>query len=193
MPLLDALGGLVAWLQAARVPGVIIGGVAVSLLGRPRVTRDVDAVVLLEERGWSQFLSLGTRFGFKPRGPDTIKFARKSRVLLVRHEASRIDVDVVFGALPFERKLVEGARWVVVEGVRLPLPRPEDLIIMKAVAHRPRDLADIESLLDAHPKLDLQRIRRWVRQFSNALAMPDIMSDLENILNRYHGKRKKKL
>ncbi len=43
VPLLDALRDLAAWLRTAKVPGLVMGGVAVSLLGRPRVTKDVDA------------------------------------------------------------------------------------------------------------------------------------------------------
>lgn len=60
-PLLAALRDLVAWLQAERVPGVVIGGVAASLLGRPRVTRDVDAVVLLDDARWEGFLAAGAQ------------------------------------------------------------------------------------------------------------------------------------
>jgi hypothetical protein len=183
-PLLAALGDLVTWLQAAQVPGVIIGGVAASLLGRPRVTRDIDALVLLDEADWARFLAMGEQLGFEPRRPDALDFAQQARVLLVQHARSGIDVDMVFGALPFEEEAVANAVWVDVVGIRLPLPAPEDLIIMKAVAHRPRDLGDIEAVLDAHPKLDRQRVRRWVREFSMALGMPDVLSDLEKVLNK---------
>jgi len=55
---------------------------------------------------------------------------------------------------------------------------------MKAVAHRARDLADIQSVMDAHPKLNLRKIRRWVKEFSTAIDMPDISNDLETILAR---------
>lgn len=189
-PLLAALRGLVGWLQASNVSGLVIGGVAASLLGRPRVTRDVDAVVLLEEKEWSTFLATGVRYGFVPRLSNPLEFAKKARILLVRHESSGIDVDIAFGALPFEREAISQSRWIDVGGVRLPLPTPENLIIMKAVAHRPRDLADIESILDVHSKLNLKRVRRWVRQFSDALEMSEIFKDLETILAR-RRKRKK--
>ena len=178
-----------AWLRAAKVSGVIIGGVAASLLGRPRVTRDVDVLVFLESEAWADFLSLGARFGFKPRRPDATQFAHRVHVLLVHHQPSRVDVDIVFGSLPFEKELVARAKWINIGGVRIPLPLPEDLIVMKAVAHRPRDMADIESVLDAHPKLNIRRILRWAREFSSALDMPEILSDLEDILAR---RRKKK-
>lgn len=183
-PLLAALGDLVAWLEAAHISGVIIGGVAASLLGRPRVTRDVDALVLVSEKRWKEFLKLGTRHGFHPRRKDALAFAHKARVLLVTHKPSSIDADIVFGALPFEEEAIARALWIEVAGVRVPLPVPEDLVIMKAVAHRPRDMGDIEAILDAHPKLDRKKVRRWVREFSSALGMPDILRDLDAILKK---------
>lgn len=183
-PLLAALRDLVVWLQAEHVPGVVIGGVAASLLGRPRATRDIDAMVLLAEDSWERFLLSGARFGFVPRRLDTLAFARQTRVLLVHHEPSGIDADIVFGRLPFEEEAIARVVSVDLGGVSVPLATPEDLIIMKAVAHRPRDLADIESLLDAHAHLDLRRVRRWVRKFSDALDMPGLFNDLEIILSR---------
>jgi predicted nucleotidyltransferase len=105
-------------------------------------------------------------------------------VLLVRHEQSGIDVDVSFGSLPFEKELIARAVYLEVGGARIPMPTIEDLIITKAVAHRSRDLADIESLVELHSQLDVARILRWVREFADALEMPELLSDLEEILNR---------
>lgn len=190
VPLLAALRDLGAWFQDAPTPGMVIGGVAASLLGRPRVTRDIDALVLLDESEWKAFLAKGARFGFVPRLSDALTFARQARVLLVRHEASGIDLDIAFGALPFEEEAVARTVWRDVGGVRIPLPLPEDLLIMKAVAHRPRDMADIESILDAQPKLDLPRVRRWVREFSAALETPELLRDFNALVAR-RRKRKK--
>jgi len=178
------LGDLVAWWQSQHVPGLVIGGLAVALLGRPRVTRDVDALVLLAEERWPAFLDAGRAFGFVPRQPDALAFAREARVLLVRHQPTGIDVDVALGCLPFEEEAVARARVVQVAGVSVPLPTPEDLIIMKAVAHRERDLLDIEGLLAAHPDLDLRRVRRWVRAFADALETPKLYNDLRQRLSR---------
>lgn len=44
VPLLGVLRDLVARWKAGKVPGVVIGGLAASLMGRPRLTRGVDAV-----------------------------------------------------------------------------------------------------------------------------------------------------
>ena len=39
------------------------------------------------------------------------------------------------------------------------LPTPEDLIIMKAIAHRPKDLVAIGTITDKYPDLDKKRIK----------------------------------
>src|SRR3990172_337990 len=183
-PLLSALRDLVAWSQKEHIRSVIIGGVAASLLGRPRLTRDIDAVVLLDSKRWKKFLTVGQQFGFEPRIQDPLIFARKNRILLVNHKPSGIDVDISLGALPFEEEAIERAVSSEVAGVNIPLPTPEDLIIMKAVAHRPIDMIDIQAVLDVHPDLDLHRIRRWVKEFSEVLEMPEILNDLERILGQ---------
>lgn len=183
-PLLTILRHLVAWLQAGKVQGVVIGGVAASLWGRPRLTRDVDALVLLKEGRWGEFLAAGAGHGFLPRRADALAFARETRVLLVRHGESGIDLDLVFGSLPFEKEAVIRAKWVDLGGVAIPLSSPEDLIIMKAVAHRPRDLEDIAAILAAQPGLNVRRVRRWLREFSGALEMPEILNDLEALLSQ---------
>ena len=143
-PLVAALRDLISWFESADVDGAVIGGVAASLLGRPRVTRDVDAMVVLDETHWGQFLSAGSEFGFVPRRHDALRFARSTRVLLVRHQPSGIDADIVFAGLPFEKEAVARAASLSLGAFRVPLVVPEDLIIMKAVARRPRDIADIE-------------------------------------------------
>jgi hypothetical protein len=178
------LPDLMRWWQAQHVPGLVIGGLAVALLGRPRVTRDVDAMVLLADDRWPGFLEAGSTFSFVPRQPDALAFAHQARVLLLRHEPSGIDVDVALGCLPFEEEAVARATTVQVAGVSVPLPTPEDLVIMKAVAHRERDLVDIDGLLAAHPHLDVGRVRRWVRAFADALESPELYDDLEQRLGR---------
>jgi predicted nucleotidyltransferase len=54
--------------------------------------------------------------------------------------------------------MVERSKVVKVGMIRLRLPTPEALIIMKAVAHRPKDLADIQAIATSHPTLDQKRI-----------------------------------
>ncbi|MGD9597748.1 MAG: hypothetical protein AB7G76_06940 [Steroidobacteraceae bacterium] len=126
---MSALADLVRWLDSMNVPSTIIGGVAASILGRPRLTQDVDALVVLPEGKWAPVMSAAARFGIVPRNDDPLAFARRGRVLLMRHVASQIDIDVTLGSLPFEQSAVEQSAHYEVGGVRLRLPRVEDLLV----------------------------------------------------------------
>jgi len=52
------------------------------------------------------------------------------------------------------------------------------LIILKSVAHRPKDLLDIQAIIDGHPDLGRERIRRWVGEFAQLLEMPELWTDI---------------
>jgi hypothetical protein len=186
------LPDLMAWWRSQKIQGIVIGGLAVALLGRPRVTRDVDAMVLLAPDLWPAFIESASAFGFLPRLPDVLAFARQASVLLLRHQPSGIDIDIALGCLPFEEEAVARATFVQVAGTTVPLPSLEDLVIMKAVAHRERDLSDVDGLLAAHPDLDARRVRRWVRSFADAMEKPELYDDLDRRLPPPSKKRRGK-
>lgn len=95
-------------------------------------------VWLPDHDAWPAFLARGASYGIVSRIPDALDFALRSRVLLLRHEGSGIPIDVSLGALPFEENAVRRAVPTDVGGLRVPLPVPEDLLVMKALAHRTR-------------------------------------------------------
>ena len=181
-PLRTSLADLSRWLDAEKIPGVIIGGIAASVLGRPRLTRDIDALAILPEDEWQRVVDSSAQYGIEARIDDALAFARRSRVLLLRHIASGINLDVIFGGLDFEQSAVESALDLEIGGISIRLPRVEDLLVMKAVAGRPKDLEDIRGLLDAHPEADCEEARRWVREFATAASMPDLLGQFEKLL-----------
>ncbi|HWP04336.1 MAG TPA: nucleotidyl transferase AbiEii/AbiGii toxin family protein [Polyangiaceae bacterium] len=188
-PLLQALAAVTAWLRQADVPAAVIGGVAASLLGRPRVTKDVDLVALADDSDVPRLLSLGKQHGVTARAADAVEFAKVSRVLLLRHEPSGIEIDVSLATLPFEREVIERAAERTVRGVTFRLASAEDIVVMKAIALRPRDVADIEALLETHPHLDVERIRSLLRSFTDALESDDFAGEFERLLA--HQRRRK--
>jgi len=181
-PLLSGLEALVNFLSDSNVKNVIIGGIAASLLGRPRFTADIDGLILLPEENLTDFLKEAKNYGLSPRTSNVLEFAKNNRVILLKHRASGINIDLSLGLLPFEIEAIKRSRTYKTGGLRFSLPTPEDLIIMKAVAHRPIDLEDIRSILEVRPKLDFQRIIRCVKEFARILEMPELFNDLRNLL-----------
>lgn len=178
------MAAAVEWLASEGLACAVIGGVAASLLGRPRATRDVDLLTIPLDRDWQALVDGAAKFKILPRIDDVMSFAEESRVLLMRHEPSAVDVDVSLGSLPFEHDLVARALVLNAGGLSLPVPTPGDLITLKAMAGRPRDLIDIEGVLDAHPDLDTGPAVEEVTRFAKLLAMPELATALVELIRR---------
>jgi predicted nucleotidyltransferase len=177
-----ALADLTRWLETAGVAAMIVGGIAASILGRPRATRDIDALAVARDDQWSQLLGSSEAHGIVPRIENPLEFARRTRVLLLRHTESAIDIDIILSGLPFEAEAVSRATAHDLSGVRVRLPQVEDLLIMKAIAHRPQDLRDIEGLLDVFPTANVESVRRRLRNFAAAAELPDLPEEFEKLL-----------
>jgi len=87
----------------------VLGGIAASLLGKPRLTADVDAMILLSMDDLPDLIEAATRVGSVPRLTDAEDFARRQRFLLLRHQESGINVDIETHPHP-DRKRIQ--HWV---------------------------------------------------------------------------------
>jgi hypothetical protein len=170
------------WLRQFGLPSALIGGLAVSLLAKPRMTSDVDCLIYLEEELPRDMLS-SNKWSIAARIQEPLKFADKNRVLLLQHTETGVHIDLSIGILPFEKETIsravphsspEGELWVA---------SPEDMIIMKAVAGRKTDWPDIESLLKAEPNVDRSRIRACTRDFLELLGDTERLNRLTQLLN----------
>lgn len=182
VPLITPLIDLQKLLDRYGGRGVIIGGIASGLLGRPRLTVDLDAMFLASAKDVPKILELAREVGIEPRIENVMEFAKKSHVLLLRHTKSGVNIDISLGILPFEEEVVERSVRHDAEVLAIQLPTPEDLIILKAVAHRPKDLEDIREIVANNPNLDQKRIERWVRDFAELMETPELWGQIEKIL-----------
>lgn len=164
--------------------GVIVGGVAVGFLGKPRFTADVDAVLLLSTQDIPEFIERARAENIVPRISNAEMFARTNRVLLLKHTPTETDIDISLGILPFEEEMVERSSVQSFANLSVRLPAAEDLIIMKAIAHRPKDLEDIRTIADNFPDLDVKRIEDWVKAFGEVLETPELWEMVKSLIGR---------
>ena len=99
---LAAAGEVQHFCQQRQWSFCFIGGVAVQRWGEPRLTQDVD-LTLLTGFGDEEKFADALLKELNPRRPDAREFALRHRVLLAR-TSSGVDVDVAFGAFPFEER-----------------------------------------------------------------------------------------
>lgn len=103
-------------------------------------------------------------------------------MVLLTHSETGLSVDISCGALPFEREMIDRSIEFKMGDLILKIATPEDLLITKAIAHRGKDLLDIENLLTVYRDLDLLRVRYWVKEFADILEMPELFTDIDQRL-----------
>ena len=177
---LAALDGLLA---ACEIPYSLIGGIAASALGQPRFTHDVDALIMYAQETVVEVLGTAPAHGFIARRANPEFFAREFKLVLLRHETTGVNVDLLLGLFDFERELIAKAKRAAVLGGRFPLPRPDDLLIMKLVAARPQDIADSRALLATGTIVDNARVLDFVTQFAAVLESPELVEGAKKMLD----------
>jgi predicted nucleotidyltransferase len=130
-------------LDAADVPHVLMGGIASSLLGRPRCTSDIDVLVAPEdaERALEALAQAG--FATERTNPHWLYKAFRDDVL----------VDLLFkssGDVYLDDDMIARAARLPFRGTPVRVMPAEDLIVIKAIAHdeeTPRHWHDALALL----------------------------------------------
>jgi hypothetical protein len=189
---LEAAWEVHCFLTAQRVSYAIIGGLAVQRWGEPRFTRDVDVTVVVPFEQAASFIGAVVK-NFAPRIEDAAAFARRSRVILVS-AANGCQVDISLGLPGYEDEVIRRAVDFELEpGKIVRLCAPEDLVIHKAVAGRPRDLEDIRGIVHRRGEsLDTDLIRLWLGRFSEILGDSAPSDRFTQIWRRWEADNRRK-
>jgi predicted nucleotidyltransferase len=147
-------------LNEKEVRYLIIGGVAVNLYGFPRMTFDLDLMIDLNDfKSVSGFVDSMNELGFKPDIPVKIEDfispenrktwsqEKNMKVFSLYNPLKEIErVDVLIENYINFNEAYERRKNIDAKGVILPLLSIDDLINIKKIANRKRDIIDIEAL-----------------------------------------------
>ena len=182
----ELLSKLGQGLAARDIPYMVIGGQAVLLYGEPRLTRDIDITLGIGREALSAILNLCQSLFLKPLPGSIEAFVEKTMVLPALDEKTGIKVDFIFSYTPYERKAIHRAKKVLLNEIPVNFAAPEDVIIHKIFAHRPRDLEDVRIILLKNPDLDHDYIRKWLTDFEAANPDESLMRFFEDLLKGIH-------
>ena len=169
-------------LERRNISYMLIGGQAVLLYGEPRLTRDIDITLGVDVDKLNNIISLVDDLCLKILSDNIETFVRETMVLPVVHEETGIRIDFIFSFSPYERQAIEKARKVRMLDQDVYFAAPEDVIIHKIVAGRPRDIEDVRDILLKMPEIDIAYIRQWLKDFSDALSDDEIKKRLESVI-----------
>ena len=169
----SALLALAAVLEGNHIPYMVIGGLANAVWGEARATLDIDATVWVEEPAIAGVVEELDDV-FRVLTGDPVAFIKETRVLPLDSERG-VRLDVVFGLLPFERDAIGRAVTFPVAGTPVRFCTAEDLILMKIISTRERDLADAEGVtLRRLGELDLGYLEPRIRELADLLGRTEI-------------------
>ncbi len=158
----------------------LFGAQAVLLHGAPRTTQDID-VTVLTEAPIAKLVEVLEAEDIIPLIADSA-FIEQTRVLPCEHLPSGWKVDVVLGGPGLEELIAKQAKIRKLGSVSVPLLRIEHLIVLKVLAGRPQDLADVAALLGL-PDARIARveIKALLRAIETELAEDRLVERFERL------------
>lgn len=146
-------------LNKLKIDYLVIGGLAVNFHGVPRMTYDIDLMLLLRPENIKRLIDKLTGWGYRPKVPvNPMELADEARrnlwieekgmkAMNFYSEKSPIgEIDIVFDSpIPYD-ELKSRAVMIELYGERIPTISIRDLIELKEKSGREQDISDVEHL-----------------------------------------------
>ncbi len=163
----STLKAMVACFDSLNIPYAVMGGLAVRVHGLPRPTNDVDFTILLERTRLPEWFRAVQTLGYSVPDQyqtgwvDNVAGMPIVKIRTYLSDGRGVDVDVFLAESDFQRSLIERRVWIELDEDSLWVVSPEDLLLLKLIANRPRDLLDAQDILFVQGTLDEGYLRRW--------------------------------
>jgi hypothetical protein len=184
-PVAELLSDLAAGLNGLGLPWYLFGAQAAMLYGVARLTADVDVTVRLPDKTANQALVAGLQpHGFEVRVYD-VGFVERTRVVPMVHTVTSLPLDVVLAGPGIEDRFFARVLTRSVEGVTVPVASAEDVVVMKTLAGRPKDIEDVVAIAASQAsRLDVDYVREMLHDLEAALSQSDLVPAFEQALAR---------
>jgi len=160
---------LVALLERMSVKYAVMGGLAVRAYAIPRATEDIDFTLALDRNRLPELYDALEEQNYAVPEPYKSGWVDQVKgmilVKLKRYVGGRgIDVDLFLAESSYQEEVLGRRRIADVEGRQLWIASPEDLVLLKLVSGRPRDLIDVADVFFTQGRLDVEYMRRWAAE-----------------------------
>lgn len=163
---LDILKATAERLDRLEIPYMVTGSMAANFYTEPRMTRDIDIVLVIPLTAVEKFFeTFGKDFYLDA---DSIKEAIKNRSMFnIIHLERPVKVDFIVRKNEVYRKEeFERRQKVKIDGFACWIVSPEDLILSKLDWAKDSlsemQLSDIKNLLGSVAKLDFKYLEKWI-------------------------------
>ncbi len=160
----SAFRELIDTLESQPFPYCLLGGLALGLWAAPRATQDLDILAAVREQQRSQLIGAleGKGFEFDRQWAEDNPMIRTWHL---RFRRGMIPVDLLLPRDVHDREVLERRRRLKLHELSLWVITPEDLVLHKLKAGRPRDFEDAVSVLVRQKtSLDLAYLNNWAQR-----------------------------
>ncbi|MDZ4819550.1 MAG: hypothetical protein SGJ20_11310 [Planctomycetota bacterium] len=180
--LTQVLHSLLDILDRRQIEYALVGGLAVQFYGIPRPTFDIDLQMAISEETLPGVLQeLATQDYEIPEpylGGWMDRVAEMPVIKLKQYvEGNGIDVDLFVAERPIQFELIRRRRRESAEGRQLWLATAEDIILLKLIAHRPRDRSDVSGIIFMEGQLDETYLRHWAAELQVTDRLEEAVRD----------------
>lgn len=140
-PISESLKRLVKYFDENNIPYVVVGGVSVFVLGRSRMTMDVDIILDHTKLNREEFVNYLRKNNFDASLDDFIGFDEESHcTFFYKTGMFRIDVKGIYSSL--DQESIERAIVGIYNDIKLKISDPVDLILFKLKFGSEQDYED---------------------------------------------------
>ena len=182
--LVQPMHDFVRLFEELHIPYAIMGGIAVGVHGIPRPTHDLDFKISIERHRLPELYAAAEKLGYSVGdafAAGWVDLVAEMPLVRVRQwvEGKAIDIDIFLAESPFQESVLArrvrmeidtGAAWVV---------SAEDLILLKVLASRPRDIGDIFDVFLAQGRLDEEYMQTWAAELGVEDRLRDVKSQFD--------------
>ena len=143
----DTLAALAKVLDEREIGWYVFGAQAVAVRGAPRATQDLDITVAVPHSALADLLDALRAAGLTLRYPDQFDELLAAGCVVPLIHGSGMEVDLVVAGSGLEMLALQRAERVMIEQTSVPVAHATDLVVMKVLAGRGKDLDDVRALL----------------------------------------------
>lgn len=183
--LIQPMRDFVRFFEELDVPYALMGGVAVGAYGIPRPTHDLDFTISIDRARLPELHEKAEDHGYSV--PDSfasgwVDLVADMPLVRVRQwvEGKAIDVDIFLAESRFQESVMARRVRMELDAATVWLVSAEDLVLLKLIAGRPRDIGDILDVFLAQGELDEDYLRTWAVELG-------VEQRLRKVQSEFHG------
>jgi len=179
---------VINFMEQSQVPYLIIGGLAVSVIGEPRMTQDIDLIVSVEKQNVHTLLESAINSGFELNIKRELHRVKETGTF--RLNRGHFYADVIIASTLLEESAFTRVQRIKLVNKIASFPSPEDLVLFKIIVGRDKDMLDARSIIIRHKmRLDCDYLKRWAQSISDEAEDITIWNRLMKLLGEGERKR----